>query len=50
MKLINYREVSRILTGDTDKIRSNQVPKKYRSAINELEVFTEYWANKHKIK
>jgi hypothetical protein len=46
MKLINYRELSRVLTGDIKAIRSNQVPKKYNEAINELKAFIEFWLKK----
>lgn len=48
MKEINYREISKILAGNPESIRSNRTPERYKEAIKELETMVEYWINKHK--
>jgi len=42
-KIINYRCVSRILTGSDHVIRSNYVPKKYQNQVSKLEDKIESW-------
>lgn len=48
MKLINYRELSRLLTGKTTSIRANNIPKKYQERLKELENLLNYWLSKNK--
>lgn len=48
MNLINYKEVSRLLAGGTENIRSNKTPKKYAVAMKELQDFLIKWVNKYK--
>lgn len=47
-KLIVWNEVSRLLTGNIQNIRSNKVPKKYKESVKELTDFVEYWIQKNK--
>lgn len=49
MKEINYREISKILTGKPEIIRANRIPKKYSEPLKELESIIEYWKFKHKV-
>lgn len=44
---IPYGTISTILTGRSDVIRENRIPKKYIEAVKELNTFMEYWYNKH---
>lgn len=48
MKLINYRELSRILTGKTTTIRANSIPERYKERLKELENIINYWLSKNK--
>ena len=47
MNLINWREASRILTGGSEGVRSNNIPKKHRSAISELIDYCKSWEVRH---
>lgn len=47
-KLINYRELSTILTGKPDRIRSDRGTKQHKEAIKELNTILDLWINKHK--
>lgn len=49
-KILNYRHISRKLTGKDFLIRSNFVPKKYKEKINELENLVDCWETSVKIK
>lgn len=48
MKIINYRELSRLLTKKTTTIRANYIPEQYKDQIKELENLINYWLSKHK--
>lgn len=43
-KLINWSEVSRLLTGDRTQIRANYSGKKYKAKISHLLKSVEQWA------
>lgn len=47
MSIINWKQVSRVLAGGTENIRSNKIPKKYEEPVKELTDFTESWEQKH---
>lgn len=49
-KLINWGEVSRMLSGSRHTIRKNKVPKIHQAAVNELTKFTSQWIEKHQKK
>ncbi len=42
-KLINYRELSRLLTGQPHNIRANKVPTMYQERVNELIALVTSW-------
>lgn len=46
--LINFKALSLLLSGNSDSIRSNRVPKKYESAVKELKDLHEYFIKRHK--
>jgi hypothetical protein len=54
-KLINYAYLSVLLTGKSDLIRKNKVPKKYKGKIDALKIYLQYWekdiqvVNKNKV-
>jgi hypothetical protein len=48
MKLINYSEASRMLTGDRTAIRSTYRGKNHKDAVNELKEFEKQWISKYK--
>jgi len=48
MKLINWRELSRVITGNDMNIRSTQIPSRHKGAIKELTDFIESWIEKYK--
>tara|TARA_R110000787_G_scaffold104110_4_gene210880 strand:+ start:635 stop:907 length:273 start_codon:yes stop_codon:yes gene_type:complete len=41
--LINWKEVSRRLSGNDNSIRSNKCPKKYKNKVNRLLKIIELW-------
>jgi hypothetical protein len=41
--LINYGELSRLLSGSRHTIRKNKIPKIHQDKINELEKFCQKW-------
>jgi len=43
--LINWKEVSRILSGNDNSIRSNKCPKKYEKKVNRLLKVIELWCS-----
>lgn len=45
---INFRQVSKLLAGGTENIRSNKIPAKYSEAVKELTNFIQQWVEKHK--
>lgn len=45
--LINWSELSRLLTTSRDSIRPNRIPKKHQEAINELKELIKKWKEKH---
>ena len=47
-ELINYRQLSTILTGKPGLIRVDRESKKHKEAIQELNNFLEFWQNKYK--
>lgn len=42
-KLINWHELSRILSGNGQNIRPNKIPKKYEEKVIKLIVALELW-------
>ena len=42
-ELINWGELSRMLTGDRMNIRKNRVPKKYKESVDSLIKYLEDW-------
>ena len=42
-ELINWKEVSRILSGSDNSIRSNKCPKKYKKKVDRLIKILEVW-------
>lgn len=44
---INWRQLSNVLTGNPDSIRSNRIPKKYKSAVQELKDLIEYFKKRN---
>ena len=44
--LINYSNLSLLLTGRTDILRQNRVQKKHKIKVNELLILIEYWIAK----
>lgn len=49
-KILNYRHISRKLTGNDFTIRSNFVPKNYKEKITELENLVDGWESKNIVK
>lgn len=47
-KVINWNEISILLTGESQVIRGNFVPLKYHGELVKLMVFVTRWANKNK--
>lgn len=47
-EFLNWSNISLLLTGRTDIIRENRIPKKYLEQVNELLIIIEYWQTKHK--
>lgn len=47
-ELINWGELSRMLTGDRMNIRKNRIPKKYEKSVNELVKHLEQWEAENK--
>jgi hypothetical protein len=43
--LINWSELSLLLTGKKENLRSNNVPKKYQNKVDRLISFIEAWQN-----
>ena len=43
VKLLNWREVSRVLSGNEESIRSNKCPKKYQAKVTALLQAIEAW-------
>ena len=41
--IINYRQLSRLLTGSPIKIHSKFTPKEYKKSVNELIRVIDYW-------
>lgn len=48
--MINWAELSLILTGRRDKIRKNYIPKKYKQQIDELLLLLDYWEHRNTTK
>lgn len=46
-KIFNWRQVSQVLTGGAEGVRSNYKGKKHRAAVNELKEFAAAWTAKH---
>jgi len=47
MDLINWRQLSIMLSGKPDTIRSNRIPNKYAQAVQELKDLHEYWLKRN---
>ena len=47
--LINWANVSKLLTGGSDRIRKNRIPKVHEAKINELLILLEAWKNDKKL-
>lgn len=45
-KVLNFRKISELLTGNPLTIRSNYIPKPYRADIKELELLISKWFKK----
>lgn len=41
--LINFRALSRFLTGSPTKIHSKFTPKEYKKTVNDLKITLNYW-------
>lgn len=48
--LINWKEMSRVLTGNETSISRNRIPKKYQSDVNDLILTIKAWAEKKEEK
>lgn len=46
-ELINWKKVSLFLSKNDNSIRKNNVPKKYKEKISELNGLISYWLNKN---
>jgi len=47
-KLINWCELSRILSGSRSVVISNRMPKKHEEAVNELKIaLNKWWENRN---
>jgi len=44
-ELINYKELSRILSGSDNSIRSNKCPKKYQKKVDRLIKLVDMWVH-----
>jgi hypothetical protein len=47
--IIHFKAISRLLTGDENKIRKTRIPKKHKPAIDELIFVIKYWQARHGI-
>jgi len=45
--LINWRQLSKILTGSHEIIRKNKISKPNQEAVKELKLLINYWISKH---
>ena len=41
--LINFRALSRLLTGSPTKIHSKFIPKEYKKTVDDLKITLNYW-------
>lgn len=48
-KLINTKELSRLLSGSDQAIRTNNIPKKYEPVVQELNDLLEYWKKRNNL-
>lgn len=48
-KLINTKELSRLLSGSDQSVRTNNIPKKYEPAVQELNDLLEYWKKRNSL-
>ncbi len=48
-KLINFREVSLVLTGNKNTIRANRNNLQYSNSIEELVLFLDGWVSKNSV-
>lgn len=48
--LINYKQLSILLSGNDNSIRKEKTPKKYKAKVEELENFMNYFFNSNKTK
>jgi len=46
-ELVNFKAVSKALTGSDRKVRKDSVAKKYEAAIQELDDLLEYWLKRN---
>lgn len=46
--LINWGELSRLLSGSRMNIRKNRIPAKYAEAVKEFTNFVQKWSEKHR--
>ena len=49
-KLINWRQVSKLLAGNPESVRSNYRGKKYQKPVTELSEFLNKWFEKYNKK
>jgi len=47
--IINWRALSRLMTGSDTAMRSNKIPKRNQAAIKELDDLIEYWKKRNNI-
>lgn len=47
--IINWRGLSKLLTGNEDAIRSNRIPKKKEKEVQELQDLINYWKKRNNI-
>ena len=47
--LINWANISKLLTGGSDRIRKNRIPKVHEAKINELFTLLEAWKSDKKL-
>lgn len=47
--LINYKQLSLLLSGNDNSIRKNKTPKQYKEKVSELEALIDYFISKCKL-
>ena len=47
-ELINFKQLSLLLTNSDNSIRKNKIPKKHQDKVKELELLVSFWIYKNK--